>query len=59
MAHLFPQDAGIFRMRAQEAAESRVWGGIHFPLDGSEGLKMGREIGRLAIERARTDGAQR
>jgi hypothetical protein len=59
MAHLYPQDADIFRMRAQEAAESRVWGGIHFPLDGSEGLKMGREIGRLAIERARTDGAQR
>jgi membrane-associated phospholipid phosphatase len=58
MAHLYPQDADIFRMRAQEAAESRVWGGIHYPLDGSEGLKMGRSIGRLAVERARTDGAQ-
>jgi membrane-associated phospholipid phosphatase len=59
MAHLFPQDARIFRARAREAADSRVWGGIHYPLDGSEGLKAGRRIGRLVVARARADGAER
>jgi membrane-associated phospholipid phosphatase len=58
MSNLYPQDADILRARAEEASSSRVWGGIHYPLDGTEGLKMGRSIGQLAVERARTDGAQ-
>lgn len=59
MAYLFPDSAKLFRDRAQEAASSRVWGGIHFPKDGSEGLKVGRQIGQLVIKRARADGADR
>ena len=57
MAYLFPKDAKLFRAKAKEAANSRVWGGIHYPLDGSEGLKVGRRIGALVVARARTDGA--
>lgn len=57
MAYLFPEDATYFRAKAQEAADSRVWGGIHYPLDGSEGLKVGRKIAALVVARARTDGA--
>jgi len=49
-------DAGA---KAREAAVSRVYGGIHFPLDGSEGLRMGRRIGALVVARARADGARR
>ena len=59
LAHLFPEEADRWRARAREAADSRVWGGIHYPLDGSEGLRMGREIGKLAVARARADGAER
>ncbi len=59
MAHLFPDSAKLFRARAREAADSRIWGGIHYPKDGSEGLKIGRQIGRLAVMRARSDGAER
>lgn len=58
MSYLYPEDADIFRMRAEEAATSRVWGGIHYPLDGTEGLKLGRRIGQLAVEHARNDGVQ-
>jgi len=58
LAHLFPADAKLWRARAEEAAISRVYGGIHFPKDGSEGLRMGRKIGALAVQRARTDGAE-
>jgi membrane-associated phospholipid phosphatase len=57
MAYLFPKDAKLFRAKAKEAADSRVWGGIHYPLDGSEGLKVGRRIGALVVAQARKDGA--
>lgn len=57
MSYLFPKDAKLFRDRAQQAANSRVWGGIHFPLDGTQGLRMGRKIGELVVARARADGA--
>jgi len=59
LAHLFPADARLWRARAEEAATSRVYGGIHYPKDGIEALKMGRRIGALVVERARTDGAER
>ena len=59
LAHLFPQDAELWRAKAQEAADSRVFGGIHYPLDGSEGLRMGRSVGALVVARARADGAER
>ena len=38
-----------FRACAGEIASSRVWGGIHFPSAGSEGLAMGRKIGRWTV----------
>ena len=59
LAHLFPEDAGFWRARAKEASDSRVYGGIHWPIDGVEGLRMGRKIGRLTVERAKRDGAER
>jgi membrane-associated phospholipid phosphatase len=57
MSYLFPKDAKIFEAKATEAADSRVWGGIHYPLDGTQGLRVGRRIGALVVNRARTDGA--
>jgi membrane-associated phospholipid phosphatase len=59
LAHLFPADAKLWHDRAVEAANSRLWGGIHYPLDGTEGLKIGRRIGELVVARARSDGAER
>ena len=51
--------AAFWRARAKEAADSRVYGGIHWPIDGVEGLRMGRRIGRLTVERAKRDGSER
>ena len=58
LAHLFPDDAELFRAKAREAAMSRVYGGIHYPMDGEVGIRMGRRIGRLVVERARRDGVE-
>ena len=59
LAHLFPGDEKLWRAKAREAAHSRVLGGIHYPKDGTEGLRMGRGIGDLVVAHARADGAER
>jgi hypothetical protein len=37
---------------AEEAALSRLYGGIHYRFDNEVGLRIGREIGRRTVERA-------
>ena len=37
---------------ADEAGLSRIWGGIHFPVDDYAGRRMGAEVGQLAWARA-------
>jgi hypothetical protein len=49
LAYLFPDQAEPLRKLAEEAALSRVYGGIHYPFDSDEGLEAGRRIGRLAV----------
>lgn len=50
LAHLFPDQAGLFEARAAEAAMSRLYGGLHFRFDNEAGMHMGLAIGRRAIE---------
>jgi membrane-associated phospholipid phosphatase len=57
LAYLFPRDARLWHDRAEEAARSRVYGGIHYPMDGEVGLRMGRRIGERVVQRAERDGA--
>jgi membrane-associated phospholipid phosphatase len=54
---LFPAEAASLRASAEEAAFSRVLGGIHYRFDGDAGLAQGRGVAELALERARGDGA--
>jgi hypothetical protein len=56
LGYLFPEDEDIWDRRAKEAADSRVYGGIHYPMDG-EGVPMGEQVGKLVVARARADGA--
>jgi hypothetical protein len=55
--HLMPlQEPRSFRSfdeAAQEAAASRLYGGIRFPFDNDDGLSSGRCVGRAIIERVR------
>jgi hypothetical protein len=43
-----------FHEAADEAAESRLYGGIHFPMGNENGIVLGRCIGRMVVERFRT-----
>lgn len=55
LSHLFPHDTELFKQRAMERSLSRLWAGIHFRSDLEAGLTLGRAVGRLTVERARSD----
>ncbi|MDQ3719630.1 MAG: phosphatase PAP2 family protein [Actinomycetota bacterium] len=59
LAHLFPEDARLWRSKAKEAGYSRLWGGVHWRIDVEAGLPMGQKVGRLVVDHAKQDGAER
>ena len=58
LAYLFPHDAVALNALGNEAAESRLWAGIHFRSDIDTGLALGRAVAKLVIEPAEKDGSQ-
>jgi hypothetical protein len=59
LAAFFPADAGTLAAQAEEAALSRLYGGIHWRSDNEVGLEVGRRIGELAVARAAGQGSLR
>jgi membrane-associated phospholipid phosphatase len=57
LGYLFPDKKAMLDARAEEAADSRVYGGVQFRFEGNAGLTEGRAVGALAINRGRADGA--
>lgn len=51
MAALFPAEKDRFDAVAEEAAQSRLYGGIHFESDNKEGLALGHAVGARVISR--------
>jgi hypothetical protein len=47
---LFPNRAGKLGAMAEEAAVSRLYGGIHFRSDNEAGLELGRRVGAVAVQ---------
>jgi membrane-associated phospholipid phosphatase len=56
---LFPDFADAMEARAAEAAESRMWSGIHYRSDIEAGLAIGRRIGDIILQRAAAGPLQR
>ena len=57
LSYLFPNGAQYFAAQAQEAALSRLYGGIHYRSDIQVGLDHGKSIGDFTIVFAQSDGA--
>lgn len=57
LAYVFPDEASQMRAWAEEAAISRVYGGIHWSFDATVGTEQGRNVAQYTIDRARVDGA--
>jgi PAP2 superfamily len=58
LGYFFPREQRRLRDQAEEAAMSRVYGGIHFRFDSEVGLRMGRAVAALAIEIERANGGR-
>ena len=58
LGHLFPDDADLWRKRATEAGMSRFYGGVHWRIDVTAGLGVGRKVGAVVVDHARHDGAE-
>jgi hypothetical protein len=57
LAYLFPSDAAYLNGQGDEAGISRLWAGIHFRSDIDTGLKLGRAVADLVVQRAERDGS--
>ena len=57
LSYFFPSEAVTFDAKAQEAAVSRLYGGIHYRSDNDQGAVIGKKVGDLAVERLKQDGA--
>ena len=58
LGHIFPSNNAEFAGQAEEASLSRLYGGIHYKMDCDAGISTGNKIGKLAIEKAKKDGAE-
>ena len=58
LGHIIPERKAAYEAMANEAALSRLYGGIHYRADCEVGLTVGKNIGNYAVQRAMTDGAE-
>lgn len=57
LTFLFPQEGSVFQNMAEEAAISRVYGGIHWTFDATVGTTQGKNVAQYTIDIAKSDGA--
>jgi membrane-associated phospholipid phosphatase len=58
LAHLFPNRAEAIRSIGKEAGDSRIWAGIHYPMDHEAGVALGKNVAQKFIEWAEKDGSR-
>lgn len=58
LGHFFPAEAVKFDRWAEEAAESRIYGGIHYRFDADMGNTQGKDCAAHTLDVAKADGAE-
>jgi hypothetical protein len=58
LGHIIPSRAQAYQSMAQDAANSRIYSGIHFEIDCTVGMTVGQNVGNYAVQRAMSDGAE-
>ena len=56
LAYLFPTRADFVRALGKEAGDSRIWAGIHYPMDNDAGVALGRSVAQVFVDWAESDG---
>ena len=57
LSYFFPAEKAYFKKVAEDGAESRFQGGIHFRTDNEVGLELGRKVGAAIVQKVSADGA--
>ncbi|APC50054.1 chloroperoxidase [Virgibacillus halodenitrificans] len=55
LSYFFPAERRRLHELAEEAAQSRLYAGVHFPVDNEQGLRLGRQVGELAVDQLREE----
>ncbi|MGI8313615.1 vanadium-dependent haloperoxidase [Halobacillus mangrovi] len=55
LSYFFPSERRNLHKLAEEDAISRLYAGVHYPVDNDEGLRLGRQIGRIVVDELRKD----
>lgn len=50
LTHYFPEEKQNWRDLCEEAGMSRIWAGIHYPIDHLEGKKAGERLGQKVLQ---------
>jgi hypothetical protein len=58
LAYLFPFHADEIRAIGKEGGDSRVWAGIHYPIDLDSGNQLGKAVAQKFVAWANADGSQ-
>lgn len=58
LSHLFPEGSSYFHEQKEEAAISRLYGGIHYRSDIEVGKEHGARVASYTLKFAETDGAE-
>ncbi|WP_260472136.1 vanadium-dependent haloperoxidase [Bacillus canaveralius] len=59
LSYFFPAESKRIHELAEEDALSRLYGGIHFPIDNEQGLRLGRQIGSIVVNELQKDSSAR
>lgn len=49
--HYFPENKAEWEQLLEEAGMSRIWAGIHFPIDHKEGMALGKKVGQNLLHK--------
>jgi hypothetical protein len=58
LGYIFPDEATSLQAQADEAALSRLYGGVNYRFSNEEGARSGTAIGKMAVDWASGDGAK-
>ena len=59
LAYFFPEKADSILQMAHAAAQSRIDAGVQFPSDIEAAWKLGEQVAKLIIEKAKNDGSEK
>jgi membrane-associated phospholipid phosphatase len=58
LAYLFPAHADFVRAVGKEAGDSRIWAGIHYPMDNESGVALGKKVAERFVAWGESDRSQ-